>query len=349
MSGAVSCPPSGTVAFVDPCCRVGYAPVSLATGGLGGTEATVLRIACALAQEADVVHFQKGRGQTDTNGAGRMQPLCNALLPSTISTFVVINAWKVACKLRKVHPQARILLWLHIHPGRHNRRMAKALVDGNIGVICVSRSHASQFRAFLGDKGQLNIDHIHNPVADALCPDTTPRNPNRLLFASSPHKGLAQVFAQFRIARAAIPGLTLMVADPGYLAWDTGPVPEGVRFLGTLTHDALITEMRRALCLFYPQTGFAETFGLVMAEANAVGTPVLVHRSLGANAEVVGDPAQLVDGNDTGQIVERVRQWRAVPPVVHANPAFRLAVVVQRWTGVLGLAHISDAETRRVA
>lgn len=56
--------------------------------------------------------------------------------------------------------------------------------------------------------------------------------------------------------------------------------------------------MRSALCLFYPQTSFAESFGLVIAEANAVGTPALLHAGLGANEEFASSTEQCVDGSD---------------------------------------------------
>ena len=316
---------------------------------MGGTEATVLRVTCTLSRRVRVVHFQNGRTEAETTGAGLLRPLAEAFAPMAGTTFVVINAWKVACKLRKAHPLARVLLWLHIHPGRHNRPMGAALRQAGIGVICVSRSHADGLRAFLGTGPLPAIRHIHNPVADDLTPDETPRDPDRLLFASAPHKGLREVFAQFRAVRAAIPGLTLAVADPGYLAWDTGPVPEGVTVLGPLPHPALIAQMRRALCLFYPQTSFAETFGLVLAEANAVGTPVLVHQGLGANDEVAGDPAQRVNGHDTAALIARLDLWRRDPPTVAADPRFRLTAVVTQWADALHLDAVARVSSRKVA
>ncbi len=341
--------PTIQIAIVDPCSASGYTPTTLLMAGLGGTEATVLRIARGLAERTQIVHFQKGRDVAEMTDAGRMLPLSEAFRLSQNTTFVVINSWKVACKLRKSHPVARILLWLHINPGRHNRPMALALREANVGIVCVSQSHAERLRVFLDKDAPRDISHIHNPIADDLVPDATSRDPNRLLFASAPHKGLKQVFARFRDARSKIPDLTLVVADPGYLAWDTGPVPEGVIFLGTLSHDALIAEMRRALCLFYPQTSFAETFGLVIAEANAVGLPALVHRELGANAEVVHGSGQLVDAFDTGAIIDRLRRWRAVPPTVCGDPRFRLAAVVRRWTDLLRLDHATVTLASRVA
>jgi len=325
-----------TVAVVDPCCAGAYAPASLVSGGLGGTEATVLRVAGALSGRVGITHFQKNRCAAEFGDAGPMRPFDDVFEARGISTFLVINSWKVACRLRKAHPEARIVLWLHVHPGRHNRPMAGRLRAADVEIVCVSRSHADWVRGFLGADAALRIGHVHNPIDDDLLPDATPRDPDRLLFASSPHKGLAEVFTWFSECRKAIPGLTLAVADPGYLAWETGPAPEGVVFLGKLPHRAVIAEMRRSLCLFQPQTTFAETFGLVLAEANAVGTPVLVQRDLGANVEVAGDPAQLVDGG-VGQAIERLRGWRAMPPVVRCDPKFRLSAVARRWSTLLGV------------
>ena len=340
---------AANIAIVDPCCTRGYDPDALNAGGLGGTEATVLRVSVALTERTEIVHFQKGRTVSAVTTAGRMRPLEDAFAAQSTSTFIVINAWKVACKLRKVHPHARIILWLHIHPGRHNRPMAQALTAARVAVICVSRSHATAFRAFLRNRPLPFIDFIHNPIADDLTHDATVHDPDRLLFASSPHKGLAQVFTQFRATRDSIPNLTLAVADPGYLAWDTGPVPDGVTFLGPLPHAALIAQMRQSLCLFYPQTTFAETFGLVMAEANAVGLPVLAHHDIGANAEVLGDTEQVVDGADPDQIVARIRTWRILRPTVTAQPHFRLAAVTKRWSEQLNLSHSAGTQTEKVA
>ncbi|MFP7571039.1 glycosyltransferase [Marivita sp. S2033] len=326
------------VAIVDPCCTAGYDLPELEAGGLGGTEATVLRVATALAPRYDITHYQSGRSHRQRSEAGQLRPLQNLDEARRPAALIVINRWKVAIKLRKQHPDMPIFLWLHVYPGRHNRKMGAALKAADITVICVSNMHARKLAEFLGTEDLPSIRVIYNPLDDDLHPDATTRVPDRLLFASSPHKGLAEVFRQFATLRRDIPNLTLAVADPGYLRWDTGPVPEGVVFLGSLSHPALIRQMRRALCLFYPQTTFAETFGLVLAEANAVGTLVLVHDGLGANAEIVTDADQRVDGHDPAQILSRIQAWRRAAPPVMANPAFRLSRVAEDWEQLLECA-----------
>ncbi|WP_255013333.1 glycosyltransferase [Roseovarius sp. M141] len=336
------------VAIIDPCSAAGYDLRGLGTGGLGGTEATVLRVATALGPQFAITHFQNGRRHRHLSGAGQLRPLQDLDDAENPAALIVINRWKVAIKLCKQYPDTPIFLWLHVYPGRHNRKMGAALKAAGITVICVSKTHARELEAFLGTEDAPRIRVIYNPLDDTLQPDDTARNPDRLLFASSPHKGLAEVFGQFAALRRDLPSLTLAIADPGYLRWDTGPVPEGVIFLGSLSHAALIRQMRRALCLFYPQTSFAETFGLVLAEANAVGTPVLVHAELGANAEIVADADQQVDGHDPAQVLARIRAWRRSPSQVTANPDFRMSAVTQQWAHLLQRTEATQMQLRMV-
>jgi glycosyltransferase involved in cell wall biosynthesis len=321
------------IGILDPCCAAPYGPASLTDGGLGGTEATVLRVALALRGAFAMRLFQKPRGTAEAVAGLDLAPAGAALRPGAADAFLVINSWKVALRLRRAHPHTPIGLWLHVFPGRHNRAMGPALAGAGIGVTCVSASHARALRGFAG--ADVQIGHVWNPLAPGLVPDATPRDPDLLLFASAPHKGLAEVYARFRTLRARLPSLRLEVADPGYLAWDAGTPPAGVRPLGTLRHADLVARMRRALCLFYPQTRFAETFGLVMAEANAVGTPVLVQAGLGANDEVVADPAQRIDATDDALIAARIAAWRAGYPSVSGNPGFALDRVAQDWRRLL--------------
>ncbi|MGY9047966.1 hypothetical protein P775_16535 [Puniceibacterium antarcticum] len=330
------------VAIVDPMCAAGYDPSHLRTGTLGGTEATTLRIADALSETFKIGLFQRNRRTTSQRGSLSFERFEVKLTKLQTDVIVVINAWKVALKLRRINPDLPIFLWLHVFPGRHNRVMGKELRDAGIRIICVSQSHADGLRRFLAEARQPDILHIHNPVADSMVPDATPRLKNRLLFASSPHKGLREVFACFDALRHTIPELVLAVADPGYLRWNVGPAPDNVIPLGVLSHTALIRQMRRSLCVFYPQTTFAETFGLVMAEANAVGTPVLAQKGLGANNEVLESPDQRIDCSDPTQILERIQCWRQRAPEVSLNPSFRLSAVAHQWADLLTSAARSE-------
>ncbi|WP_299682120.1 glycosyltransferase [uncultured Roseobacter sp.] len=307
---------------------------------MGGTEATVLRVLSGLAGKGVRSRlFQRAntgsRVSSDPLFYTSLQEAYRAADASGV--IVVINAWKVAIKLRKSHPAARILLWLHKYPGRHNRKMGAALVHAGVEVVCVSHSHAAHLRRFLGDgvTGSPKIHVIYNPVTDALKPDATPRDPDLLLFASAPHKGLAEVYDRFVAVRQAMPSLRLHVADPGYMAWTTPTPPDGVVGLGPLPQFELHRVMRQALCIFYPQSTFAETFGLVIAEANALGTPVICQRGLGANDEIVSTADQAFECSDTSALVARLTVWRRVRPRIKTHDAFRTEAVVDAWFELL--------------
>ncbi|WP_282063863.1 glycosyltransferase family 4 protein [Roseobacter litoralis] len=326
--------------LVDPCASEPYFLAGLGHRPMGGTEATVLRVLSGLAEKGVRSRlFQRAdtgsRVSNDPLFYTSLQEAYRAADPSTV--IVVINAWKVAIKLRKSHPAARILLWLHNYPGRHNRKMGAALVHAGVEVVCVSHSHATHLRRFLGNAvtGAPKIHVIYNPVSDALKRDATRRDPDLLLFASAPHKGLAEIFERFVAVRQAMPSLSLHVADPGYMTWTTPTPPEGVAMLGPLPQSELHCIMRQALCLFYPQSIFAETFGLVIAEANALGTPVICQRGLGANDEIVSTDDQTLECSDISALVARLTLWRRDPPRIKTQDAFRIEAVVDAWFELL--------------
>jgi glycosyltransferase involved in cell wall biosynthesis len=79
-----------------------------------------------------------------------------------------------------------------------------------------------------------------------------------------------------------------------------------------------------------------ETFGLIFAEANSVGCPVLAHDH-GAAAEVLGTRSgQLVVCRDDQAVVDTLRAWReGGRPRVELNREFELERVLNRWEEML--------------
>ena len=136
----------------------------------------------------------------------------------------------------------------------------------------------------------------------------------------------------FERVREDRPSLRLCIANPGYIALEPDLSMSGVEVLGPLPHHEVLAHVRTAFCVFYPQSGFKETFGLVFAEANALGTPVLAH-AVGAASEVLGDARQLVNADDPEAVRARPARLvrRGSPPRWGVNPQFRLSRVAQRW------------------
>jgi glycosyltransferase involved in cell wall biosynthesis len=179
----------------------------------------------------------------------------------------------------------------------------------------------------------LPISVLYNPIDDDLKPDTTAWQPEKLLFMSSPQKGLPYTLKHFEQLRQHFPEYQLFVSNPGY-NHTTIALPEQVHFLGTLAHHQVIQHLRESFCVFYPQPERLETFGLVYAEANAVGTPVLAHDG-GAASEVLSTSQQLVNGHHFSTVLNKIHEWRAQRPVVQAQEQFRLAQVTAAWLGLL--------------
>jgi glycosyltransferase involved in cell wall biosynthesis len=160
-----------------------------------------------------------------------------------------------------------------------------------------------------------------------------------------------------------MPDLRLVVGNPGYKVRKSVLI-DGVEYLGPQPQARMHAEVRTALCTFFPNFVIPETFGLVFAESNAVGTPVLTH-DCGAAVEVLGDRSQVLPvtvadrayevllshvspGWRAGPArvaaslgmfdiyAERVAAWRAGGrPRVGPDPRFRLATVADQWRALL--------------
>ena len=352
-----------SVLFFDPSCQGPYDTRTLREQAIGGTEASVTRIADALGA------FVMQHNRTEAYGP--------YLPPGRIAGIehVVVNRDSRALRtVRALYPQARFYLWLHdqLNPGsKRGRRLAstaRLLRDLGVNVICVSDSQRRGVEATLrtiGVADRVSARTIYNPIDDSLVPDGSSYDDRKLVFFSSPNKGLAFALDAFRALRRRMPDLQLRVGNPGYKLRRSAHI-DGVEYLGPQPQERIHTEVRSALCTFFPNFVLPETFGLVFAESQAVGTPILTH-DCGAAAEIVGDqqqvlpitfahriyeaaasnfsprwrsgPARLADRLglfDT--YIERIRTWRdGQRPVVVPNPRFRLTAVADQWREMLGI------------
>ena len=327
---------------------------------MGGTEATVVRVADAL--EALVAQHNR----KETHGRYRVPEK----MPGVAS--VVINRDSRALPLvRELYPNARVFLWLHdqLRPGSKRAgwlaSTANLLRESAVTIVCVSDSQRRCVEAALRTLRleDLRTLTIYNPIEDSLAPDGTPVDPDKLVFFSSPNKGLKFALDAFRAMRRELPRLRLVVGNPGYKVRKSVRI-DGVEYLGAQPQSRMHAEVRSALCTFFPNFVIPETFGLVFAESNALGTPVLTH-DCGAAAEVLGDRGQILPVKVAHRVYEtllthvsptlragpgrvaaalgsfdaytaRIREWRAgARPRVGPDPRFRLSAVAQQWRALL--------------
>jgi len=350
------------VLFYDPVCQQPYDTRTLHARALGGTESTLVRVADALG--AWVMQHNRTH---DWERYRRPQRLAGI-------THVIVNRDSRALPYVQelCGPGARVYLWLHdrFHPHARRARWLAAtaplLRQSAVTVVCVSDWQRSGVEATLRSIGVADIVPaltIYNPVDDALRPDGTAVDPTKLVFFSSPNKGLNFALDAFAELRRAMPQLRLLVGNPGYKEGEAAP-RAGVEFLGALPQARVLAQVRGALCTFAPNFLIPETFGLVFAESHALGTPVLTY-DCGAAAEIVGDRQQLLPvsraargyeaavgmlparwragparlAGATGLFdacIERVRHWRegARPPVA-PDPRFLLSRIREQWRRLL--------------
>jgi glycosyltransferase involved in cell wall biosynthesis len=347
--------------FFDPACGRPYDSETLRREAMGGTEATVVRVADALG----ALVAQHNRAEA----SGRyLPPRSDAAV-----THVIVNRdSRALVTVRQLYPNARVHLWLHDRVGPRSKRARRIAADARVmrdlavNVICVSDTQRHSVEAalrWMGVSDRVTTCTIYNPVDDELQPDGSPIDDRKLVFLSSPNKGLKFTLDAFGAVRRAMPDMRLVVANPGYKT-DRTPRLDGVEYLGPQPQQRIHAEARTALCTFFPNFIIPETFGLVFAESRALGTPVLTH-DCGAALEVLGDPEQVLPVT-TGKwlyetllgefpagwrrgparaaaalgvfdiYVDRIRHWRAgTRPVTEPDPRFRLSTVAQRWREML--------------
>lgn len=328
------------ILFIDSVCLSPYDPHTLATQALGGTEATVIRIAEALAQKDNKVsvaqhnRIDHGTFQAQYTGFNRHFKEYD---PTHV---IVLRAPLILHQVRKLFPKAKLYLWCHdiFDDARWNQGF-QAIVNTQTIPIVVSQWHQNNLNGCMRSinfQGIIPSHRIYNPIDDNLMPNETIRDHHKLLFFSSPQKGLAhtlKVFERFQDF-SELKDMKLYVANPGYSANYNVESNSNVVQLGVLPHQVVIDHVRSSFAVLHLNAVYPETMGIAHAEANAVGTPFLNSR-LGATPECADHPDELIDVIDENAVIKRVLQWKKFgAPKVQGNPNFRLAKIADEWLGL---------------
>lgn len=316
---------SKRILFYDGVYPKVYNAHTLETEPMGGTEATVIRVSDGLtALGYDCVRLQRSQIESD--------PIIDHWKPNVVITLRDAGHY-VANKKR--WPQAKHILWLHdVVSGDYWHHLAYHLNDQEATIVTVSDFHKGNVTTALFEellKGFIRVKRVYNPLAD-YCVKQPEQNYDKykLVYFSSPHKGLDYVLKLFGYLHNIDSRYNLYVANPGYYP-NREDLPEGVINLGKLTHKEIIEHVRSALLVFYPNVSFPETFGLVYAEANAVGTPVIAH-PIGAAREVLSHPHEVLDCREYKEVIDRVIRWsNGDRPIVQGKKEFKLENILKEW------------------
>ncbi len=341
------------ILFYDNVAHGSYDPAVMEASGLGGTESTVVRVALELSLAHNVVVAQGARTQPLSVHANLR------FLPSSENEpfsgqqpdwIIVLRKHRLIKHLRERFPSSRFALWIHNWQRLEAVARRADLAQLQCKLVTVSNAHRTHTNSLyngttarllgklLGNGNPIDVHRIYNPVNPQLCADNRPYDPNKLIFFSTANKGLSQVLATFTKAREIMPDLRLYVAGSeretlfNYSKLNHSQLEQpGIEILGRLPQEEVLKHVRESLCVFYPQNIHAETFGLIFAESNAVGTPVLAH-DFGAAREVLSSGDQIVDCTNTSEVIDRLQDWRnSHRPRVFLREEFTLANVAAAW------------------
>lgn len=318
-----------------------YTQLTLLETGLGGTEATITRVAHALKNHHTIYIAQHLRTTEQNQLIDDVHYIsCETANNLTPDVVILLRHYSWLEKIATLFPTAQRFFWLHNMPSKSLFRVRDSLAKHHYQIIAVSHFHCRQIerrlygkwyqRLFSFDKKiSIPVHVIYNPIADHLTPNNTCWKPKQMILASSPYKGIKESLALFTHVLNHFPEYELLIAT--YADWDSNiKLPKQAKFLGSLSHAQVIQHFRESFCVFYPQPIRCETFGLVYAEANAVGTPVLAHH-FGAASEVLSHTTQLIDGFNPHSIIAKITEWRDQRPILTARDEFRLNSVLQSW------------------
>lgn len=179
---------------------------------------------------------------------------------------------------------------------RVRRRRAKIFATAD-RIIAVSDFIADQLRAAGCPDSKLTVHYIGVDTNRFAPGDPADGKDARILFAGRlvEKKGVIHLLRALPRVQQAVPNAELVVAGDGGLRATLEAEARRLRvrsqFLGVQTSDQMRTLMRESAVLCAPsvvaRSGDAEGLGMVLAEAQATGTPVVAFDSGGAGESVV--------------------------------------------------------------
>lgn len=321
------------VLFIDTVTPYVYDSLTLDTQALGGTEATVIRVAEALGSAGMKVGVVNHRLEREHLGVN-VYYLPESYLTVVKATNVIgIRSIKYVPNFKASNK----FIWLHDLASANLFDLIEPLIKHDITTIAVSKWHKENLKDVLCRiKERLlhpKITYIYNPVQDNIY---VPKDvhvdydPNKLVWLSSPHKGLTDAIRVFKKLKEVSGNdkFEFHVFNPGYLPTESHNEP-GLRVHGSVPASVGWEHAATSLCVFYP-TRWKETFGLVGAEANAVKCPVITYEQAGL-AEIL-TPKQLIPVKNEKALIDRTISWYSGDrPNVYGNNNFKLSSVILDW------------------
>jgi glycosyltransferase involved in cell wall biosynthesis len=265
------------------------------TKGLGGSETAAVEMATWLAKKTQhriIVYNPRDSEFIDENGVC-YRPIANVLEYFSKFKPQLHIAWRHNSKIT----EAKTLHWCHdlvLHGGEHG-------LSGDY-VLALSEFHRDYLRSMQGIPKE-KILLTRNGINPARFEDLRVKNPNKIIWPSSPDRGLERAIAIVEKARETHPDLELYCFygmenlekyGMGELAKKLrGLIAERpwVKYIGNVDQTRLAKEMMESVVWLYPAS-FIESFCITVLESVAAGCYPLV-RKIGALQNTVKPFAEM--------------------------------------------------------
>ncbi len=217
--------------------------------------------------------------------------------------------------------------------------------------VAVSEAAAWTARRFLGGHYRVIPNGVHvDPLRARSAAERTGADPLRIVFIGQAveRKGLPLLLRAFEALREHIPTELTVIGPTSEELLPMMLDPEGVRMLGKVSDEVKQRELERADVLCAPSLR-GESFGMVLTEAFAAGTPV-VASDIAGYRDVVRDGVDgvLVRPGDAQRIAEALRDmWEE--PDVRAEMARSAARHAERFAWPQVAAEVMDAYEDAIA
>lgn len=309
-----------------------YYADSIKQRAIGGTEATVIRVAEALAAQGLRVGVLVHNLQYELSGQNAFfLPISYANQIETRNYIALRSTWGF-----DLFPNANKYSWHQDVPNERLLKLVPDLQKHKAPIICVSKWHMEYTENLLRQNGVNDVDVLfrYNMCPDVIYLDKPLEyNRNKMCWLASPHKGLDNALQLFANIKKELPEMELYIFNPGYLHAKLLNT-QGVVNLGAKPAPEIWKHVSESLCTFYPTT-FLETFGCIAAESNAIRTPIITN-NIGALQETVSSDIQKCNPEDFNEVKRRVLDWHANGrPDVQGQDRFKESVMVGKWIKLL--------------
>lgn len=224
------------------------------------------------------------------------------------------------------HCDGPTVLWMtdYVTPADISPRHIDLIDKKGATVVALSDFHKDNLDGLLGSQSvRIYLPCVAKPAHVA--------KKNQAIILSSPIKGL---FSSLQVFAAMDKRARLAVLHPGYESTPNISTTR-VKSLGALKHPEAMAELAYSKLLINANLNFPETFGLVYAEAKALGVPVLTYDH-GAAKEVLGDFGSCMPLDSTYEQMaaegDRLMSQAFEP---QPDPRFDLETIGREWETLL--------------